>query len=269
MTPFASALTDAGAERRSEYNRRTVIVAAPSVSVIIPCHNEAKNLLTLLPEVARVLDDARLPWEVIVVDDNSADDTSEAVRRLSPQHTSLRLVERRDGHPGVGRTLRAGFAAATSSIVITMDGDGSHAPADLPRLIQAINEGADLTIGSRYGEWKGDRHMALSRRIISGAYSVAARVLLGTPVADLTSGYRAIRREALDRLALKADGFEIHAEIHLKAIDAGLRVTQTPIVYLTREGGQSKLRYVRVGGPYASQLVRSFARRLKRRLSGP
>ena len=106
--------------------------------------------------------------------------------------------------------------------------------------------------------------MSLSRRAISGAYSTAARLLLGTPLSDLTSGYRAIRRNALEAVAPRSDGFEIHAEIHLRAIGQGLSVTQTPIVYLSREKGSSKLRYVRVGVPYAIQLLRAALGRVKR-----
>lgn len=234
-----------------------------NVSVIIPCHNEANNIERLLSGLLRVLHERGIDAEIIVVDDNSSDKTTEEVRRKVAAHECIKLVERRDGKCGVGRTLKAGFSCASGDIVITMDGDLSHDPADIPRFLHEIEAGADLVIGSRYGDVGGEAHMPASRKLLSGGYSRLARLLFRTKLTDLTSGYRAIRKDALDKLHPTSNGFAIHAEIHLKALNSRLRVTQVPIVYHRRLSGSSKLSYLRVGVPYVRVLVKELWRKLR------
>ncbi len=233
-----------------------------NVSVIIPCHNEADSIVSLLSELVKVLQGNNVDGEVIVVDDNSTDETSKEVRREAEVHERIKLVQRRDGKCGVGRTLRAGFDQARGDVIVTMDGDFSHDPADIPRFLHEIRAGADLVIGSRYGK-AGEAHMPSSRKLISGGYSRLARILFHTNITDLTSGYRAIRKDALNRLHLSSSGFAIHAEIHLKALNTQLSVTEIPILYHRRLGGTSKLSYFKVGIPYVKVLVKELSNKLR------
>lgn len=234
-----------------------------NASVIIPCHNEADNIIPLLSRLVEVLRENNIDGEIVVVDDNSSDEMAKEVGKQAERHRCIKLVERKDGKCGVGRTLRAGFRQAKGDVIVTMDGDLSHDPADVPRFLHEVAAGADLVIGSRYGEEGGEAHMPFSRRLISGGYSRLARLLFHTNLTDLSSGYRAIRRDALNKFNLSSNGFAVHAEIHLKALNNQLRVTQVPIVYHRRLSGSSKLSYLKVGIPYVKVLARELGIRLR------
>lgn len=236
------------------------------LSVVVPCHNEAGNIASLFSRLMTVFQENKIDGEIIVVDDNSTDDTAMQVNALAQRYKCIKLIERRDGKCGVDRTLKAGFEHAGGDIIITMDGDLSHDPSDIPHFLRKIEAGADLVIGSRYGEGGGEAHMAVSRKMLSGGYSRLAKFLFHINLTDLTSGYRAIRRDALDRLHLGANGFAIHAEIHLKALNSQLQVTQVPIVYHRRLSGSSKLSYLRVGIPYVKVLAQELCRKLGNKL---
>lgn len=233
-----------------------------NLSVIIPCHNEANNIPPLISRLIAVFTEYNLNGEILIVDDNSTDDTATLVKDIIKSNSGIKLVERKDGQCGVGRTFRAGFEQASGEVIITMDGDLSHDPADIPRFLDRIETGADLVIGSRYGQTGGKADMPVSRRITSGSYNWLARHLFGTDITDLTTGYRAIRKEALDSLHLTSDGFAIHPEIHLTALNNRLRVTQIPIVYHRRLTGSSKLSYLKVGIPYIRVFIRELLKRL-------
>ena len=233
-----------------------------NVSVIIPCHNEADNIVPLLSRLVKVLQERDIAGKLIIVDDNSTDETANTVRKEAETHKCIKVIERRDGKCGVGRTLKAGFEHAEGNIIITMDGDLSHDPADIPRFLHEIEAGADLVIGSRYGKKGGEAHLPISRKVLSGGYSRLTRFLFHTNLTDLTSGYRAIKKDALDKLHLSSNGFAIHAEIHLKALNRQLTVTQVPIIYHRRLSGSSKLSYLKVGIPYVKVLVRELCRKL-------
>ena len=232
------------------------------LSVVIPCHNEADNIVSLVSRLTTVFQGNNIDGEIIFVDDNSTDDTAMQVNALAQRYKRIKLIERKDGKCGVDRTLKAGFEHAGGDIIITMDGDLSHDPSDIPNFLRKIEAGADLVIGSRYGEEGGEAHMPVSRRMLSGGYSRLTKFLFHIKLTDLTSGYRAIRKDALDRLHLGANGFAIHAEIHLKALNSQLQVTQIPIVYHRRLSGSSKLSYLRVGIPYLKVLAQESCRRL-------
>lgn len=228
------------------------------LSVIIPCHNELHNIPILLSRLVKVFKRNNINGEIIVVDDNSTDDTSAKVTEIAGKYPFIKLIKRRDGICGVGLTLKEGFRQAMGKVVITMDGDLSHDPADIPRFMKEIAGGAELVIGARYKISGGEADMPASRWFISGGYNNLARLLFGTKLSDLTTGYRAIRKNALDKLGLKADGFAIHAEIHLKALNRNLKIAQIPIVYHRRLGGTSKLRYLKVGFSYLKVLTVEF-----------
>ena len=238
-----------------------------SLSVVVPCHNEADNITPLLSNLVEVIHENNLNGEILIVDDNSTDDTAMRVNTSSLEYPFIKLVERKDGMCGVGRTFRAGFEQAKGDIIITMDGDLSHDPEDIPRFLKQIDAGADLVIGSRYGKAGGEANMPVSRQLTSGSYNRLAQFLFHTDITDLTTGYRAIRKDALDKLHLKSNGFAIHPEIHLKALNHQLRVTQIPIVYHRRLEGSSKLSYLKVGVPYVKVLITELFKKLIRKLS--
>jgi len=228
------------------------------VAVVVPAHNEEENIEKLVNDIDNVLRQLKIQNQIVIVDDNSNDNTATILKELSKKMTNLTPVYRYDGVCGVGLTLREGIKAAKNNdVIVTMDGDFSHDPKEIPKLIQGIKNGADLVIGSRY--MKGGRaDMPRSRIIISGLYNVLSKLFLQTFVNDLTTGFRAMKQKAIEKVELKSEGFEIHPEIHLKIYKEGFKVIEVPIHYHRRGGGTSKLRYFKVGPGYLRVVFRQL-----------
>lgn len=224
------------------------------ISVVIPAHNEGSNLGKLVAAVDGALGKISKDYQIVVVNDNSTDDSEAVLEKLRKDYKSLKPVQRR-GKKGVGNTLREGFKNCDHDIVISMDGDFSHRPKDIPVLYNKLMEGYDVVVGSRYIEG-GSMDNKLSRFMISKGFAIFANVL-GLPIHDATSGFRAHRKKVLDTLNLESIGFEIHAEIPMKAKKMGYKVSEAPIVYEKRAGGASNLSYLEQGPGYVKILIKS------------
>lgn len=216
-----------------------------NVTVVLPAYNEAGNITPLLTELVRSAKNADLSLRIIVVNDGSADGTRTEVERLQSQMEGLTLIS----HPtnlGLARTLKTGIAAACEDgcdAAVFMDCDMSHRPEDLPRLVAALEAGADVVLGSRFVP--GGRMVGVPawRAAISRAGNVVGRLVLALPVRDLTTGYRAMRRTVLESVALSEDGFTIQLESVVKAAAAGFRLAEVPITLETRRHGESHMNY--------------------------
>ena len=211
----------------------------PGAVVCLPTYNERENLEAML----RALGNKDL--HVLVVDDNSPDGTGELADKLAEELDYVSVLHR-PGKEGLGPAYLAGFRRALAEdaeLVLEMDCDFSHNPADVPRLVAAAAD-ADLVLGSRYVEGGGVRNWGLLRRIISAGGSWYARVLLGAPVHDLTGGFKCYRRavlEAIDLDAIHSKGYAFQIETTYRALRAGFRVVEVPITFVDREAGGSKM----------------------------
>ena len=213
----------------------------PGVLVVLPTYNEAGNLERIVRAVLEQLPRAR----VLVVDDNSPDGTGQIADRLATELPEVEVLHR-PLKEGLGRAYLAGFAralAADPALVIAMDADFSHDPRDLPRLVAAA-EHADLVLGSRYVSGGGVVDWGLLRRALSRGGSLYSRLILGVAVRDLTGGFKCYRHEALERVTrepVRANGYAFQIELTYRAIRAGLRVVEVPIVFRERAVGRSKM----------------------------
>jgi len=183
---------------------------------------------------------------VLVIDDNSPDGTGELADRLAAELEGVSVLHRARKE-GLGPAYLAGFREALRSdaeYVVEMDCDFSHDPRDLPRLVEACQAGADVALGSRYVEGGGTRNWGLGRRIVSAGGSLYARTLLGVPIRDLTGGFKCFRRAVLERLdldAIHARGYAFQIETTYRALRAGFRVVEVPILFTDRARGSSKM----------------------------
>jgi dolichol-phosphate mannosyltransferase len=213
--------------------------------LILPTFNEADNLENMVRSALPRLAEASPEHHILVVDDNSPDGTGRIADRLAEETERVEVLHRA-GKQGLGRAYLAGFARALESgaeLLMEMDCDFSHDPADLPRLIRAADD-ADLVLGSRYVPGGGVERWGLVRRALSRGGSLYAQVLLGLPVRDLTGGFKCFRRTVLARLDLggiAADGYGFQIEVTYRAVQAGFRVVEVPIVFRDRRVGQSKM----------------------------
>src|SRR3954452_13559273 len=215
----------------------------PGAWLILPTYNEAENIG---PMVRAARSHLRPGDRILVVDDNSPDGTGQLADQLATEIDGVEVLHR-PGKLGLGRAYLAGFAHALeggADYVIEMDCDFSHDPADLPRLIEEAEDGADLVLGSRYVQGGSVTDWGLLRKLVSRGGSWYARVVLNVKVRDLTGGFKCFRRsvlEALDLESVHADGYGFQIELTYRAIKAGFNVVEIPIVFRDRRVGQSKM----------------------------
>lgn len=210
--------------------------------LVLPTYNEAENVEALV-EAAR----ARLPASarVLIVDDSSPDGSGEIAERLAAAHANVEVLHR-PRKEGLGPAYIAGFRRALAGgaeLVLEMDSDFSHDPAYLPRLLEAARR-ADLVLGSRYVPGGGISDWGPLRKAISRGGSAYARLVLGVDVQDLTGGFKCFRREVLEAIDLDsvaARGYAFQVEMTYRAIKAGFRVVEVPIVFRDRRAGDSKM----------------------------
>jgi dolichol-phosphate mannosyltransferase len=218
--------------------------AAGTAWLVLPTYNEAANIAAIV-EAAR--DNLPPGSHILVVDDNSPDGTGEIADRLAAASDGRVEVMHRPGKEGLGPAYIAGFRhslVAGADFVLQMDSDFSHDPADLPRLLAAAVDGADLAIGSRYVEGGGIIDWGPMRRAISRGGSLYAGLVLGIGVHDLTGGFKCFRRktlEAIDLGAISAKGYGFQIEMTYRAIQAGATIREVPILFRDRQAGDSKM----------------------------
>jgi dolichol-phosphate mannosyltransferase len=207
--------------------------------ICLPTYNERENLEQMLGALGE------LGVSVLVIDDNSPDGTGELADRLARELDYVSVLHRARKE-GLGPAYLDGFRHALgegAELILEMDCDFSHDPADVPRLIAAA-ENADVVAGSRYVEGGSVRNWGLIRRVISAGGSAYARAILGVDVRDLTAGFKCYRRavlETIDLDAITSRGYAFQIETTYRAIRAGFRVVEIPITFVDREQGGSKM----------------------------
>ncbi len=218
----------------------------PPVCVVIPTYNEAANVEGIVratvAELERLVPDAH---RVLIVDDNSPDGTGHLADRLAEDLPRVEVLHRA-AKTGLGHAYLAGFDRALrggAELVIEMDADFSHDPRYLEPLLEAAVE-ADLVLGSRYVEGGGVEDWGIVRRLISRGGCLYARTILGVQIHDLTGGFKCIHRRVLEAIQLetiRAEGYVFQIEVTYRALLAGFRVTEVPIVFRDRSVGTSKM----------------------------
>lgn len=214
--------------------------------IVMPTYNEAPNLDSIVRAVGAELERfVGRDYRVLVVDDNSPDGTGAIAEGLAAELDWVEVLHR-PGKQGLGQAYREGFAHALSGgahLLVQMDADFSHDPRYLGDLLGAA-PGADIVLGSRYIPGGGVRDWGFLRRAVSRGGGVYARAILGVPVRDLTGGFKCIRREVLETIdlgSIRAEGYGFQIEVTYRALRAGFRVVEVPIVFTDRRAGTSKM----------------------------
>lgn len=228
------------------------------VSVVLPAFNEEGNLTPLVEQIDGALQALDPRSSIIVVNDGSTDGTRAELEQLQQRYRSLDVVT----HPvnrGFAAALKTGIARACErggDAAIFLDSDLSHRPSDMPAMVEALSSGADVVLGSRFVPGGGMVGVPWWRVVISDLGNRFGRVALGVPFRDLTTGYRAVRREVLEAVQLGEDGFTIQLESVIRAYAAGYRVVEVPILLGTRRHGESHM-------TYSVQLFKNYWRLLR------
>jgi len=227
------------------------------LSVVVPTYNEAGSVPKLAERLHAAL--GARDWELVIVDDGSPDGTADIAAALAPRIPTN--VVRRAGKGGLASAVIAGFAAARGEILVVMDADLSHPPEVVPALLSAIEDGADLAVGSRYIAGGGVEDWPMRRQIVSRVACLMGSVLV--PVRDATSGFFALRRSVIDGVTLNPIGFKIGFEVIARGRYRS--VVEVPYTFRDRELGASKFGRREIG-QYVVQLGQIARDKLLRRI---
>lgn len=232
------------------------------VSVVIPAHNEEENIPILLKELMSALeaDEATRDFEVVIVNDNSKDGTGALIDGYSASDARIKAVHRKDT-PGFGNAVRTGFKNASGSIIIPVMADLSDNPKDIPAMVRKLEEGYDVAYGSRFCKGGYTDGYPWKKMVANRTFNNMVRLMFGIRHRDITNAFKAYRREVLDAIGLdnlEANGFDLTAEIPLKAHVLGFSSVEVPVSWHEREHGEAKLKLSQNGLKYGRRLLKLF-----------
>lgn len=232
------------------------------VSIVIPAHNEEGNLEALITELVPMLEkhEETQDYEVVIVNDNSSDRTSEIIEMLASRNARLKPVHRHS-EPGFGNAVREGFRNAAGDIIIPVMGDLSDDPQDIPKLVRKIEEGYDIAYGSRFIEGGSTEGYPKAKMIANRAFNNMVRLLFGIKHKDITNAFKAYKKEVLETVgidSLEANGFDLTVEIPLKAHIMGFTSAEVPVTWHGRERGEAKLKLSENASKYGKRLLKLF-----------
>ncbi len=213
------------------------------ILVIIPTYNESENILNIIPEVLK-FSNADYEFDILIVDDNSPDGTSEIVENNFSDNVFLLKREKK---LGLGTAYCAGFNFAIKNnydLIFEMDADFSHDPKYLPRFLDKIEDGYDLVVGSRYIDGVSVVNWPISRLILSYSANIYTRIITGLKVKDTTAGFMCYKVSALSQIDLnkvKSNGYSFQIEMKFKFYKKGFKITEIPILFIDRTAGSSKM----------------------------
>lgn len=232
------------------------------VSIVVPAHNEEKNLGILVPKLAEAMKQAGLGYEIIVVNDNSSDGTGAVCTGLEKEYGIRTLA--RDSNPGMGNALKDGTAAAKGDFVVWVMADLSDDPFVIAEFVKKLEAGADVVFGSRYMKGGTSGNLQASKRLSSWGFSLLSRLVIGVPVHDITNAFRGFQKQVFMGLDIKSGDFGISPEFALKAHINGFRLDEVPASYRLREHGIATFRICSMGTRYLGILFEAVFLKLRK-----
>lgn len=214
-------------------------------SIILPTYNERENLPIIFYLIDKQLNEAKLDYEVVIVDDNSPDGTLEVAKAIQKSYGKQHVaIVSRKGKLGLGTAYIAGLEAAKGDRIVLMDADLSHHPKFIPQMVKLMDERqVEIVTGTRYLPGGGVAGWDLKRKLVSKGANILADFLLNPAISDLTGSFRLYQRHALERILSKVTckGYAFQMEIVVLAKKAGYKLAEVPITFVDRLYGESKL----------------------------
>jgi len=232
------------------------------ISCVVPAYNEEENLEELIERLIPVLEshDETKDYEIILVNDNSTDNTPSIIDALANENPRIKPVHRAST-PGFGNAIKEGLKHAEGDIIIPVMGDLSDDPKDIPKLVRKIEEGYDIAYGSRFIKGGSVEDYPTAKMLANRIFNNAVRFLFGIPHRDVTNAFKAYKREVLDAIGIEnieAEGFDLTVEIPLKSHILGFKSAEVPVNWHGREKGEAKLKLSENGFVYGKRLLKLF-----------
>jgi len=214
-----------------------------SISIVIPFHNEEKNVSTIISKLYTFFKSHKLVGEIIAINDRSTDETGKILDSLSKKYKIVKVLHRKgDAYSvEVGYAIRDGIKAAKSGIITIMMGDLSDNPNDILKMVKKIEEGFDIVCGSRFTKGSKLVNYPLLKYIMVRIYNSMFSFIFGLRLKDFSNAFKSYRRNVFDKVELESKEFEITAEMLLKAHIYGYKITEIPVSWVNRKSGESKL----------------------------
>jgi len=234
-------------------------------SIIVPAFNEKEGIEKTLVDLSSLLNKNKINYEIIIVDDGSSDGTIDIVKRIALKNKNIKLKVRNE-NPGFGFSLIDGSKNSLGEIILWVMGDSSDDFNNIPIMINKINQGYDMVIGSRNvpGGSRGDQEIL--KAFGSKLYSSLAKILFNLPVYDITNAFRAFRKELINKVELENGDFSISPEFAIKSHVLGYKITEIPTSYIDRKVGEAKTKLFRMGAKYYRLLIKYWILNLFNRL---
>jgi glycosyltransferase involved in cell wall biosynthesis len=226
-------------------------VSSSLVSIIIPAFNEEKTVGTVIRDTSEIMDGYGLPYEIIVVNDGSTDNTE-----IVATSTFKATVFSNEPNRGKGYCLKRALQHARGDIIVTLDSDGEHKPKEIPDLITPLFEGNDIVSGSRFLGNRPDVTTKLNQ-VGNFLFNTAIIALTGRQITDSQTGFRAMKRAVVDKLNLQSNGYEIETEIAVKTLRNGFNFKEVPVTIERRKYSESKIKIFSDGKKILSTIIRS------------
>ena len=231
------------------------------LSIVIPAYNESQNIVETVPRIANALRDESIPFELIVVNDHSIDDTGDTVTRLQQEYPEINLVH----NPlpgGFGRAIRCGLSHVSGDAVGIVMADLSDSPGDVVRCYRTLEEGWDCVFGSRFISGSQVSNYPPVKLVIQRIVNHAIRIMFVTTLNDMTNAFKVYRRYVIEDISpLRAAHFNITIELSLSALIRQYRIRQIPISWEGRTWGQSNLKLRAMGRRYLATLLKIWFER--------
>jgi dolichol-phosphate mannosyltransferase len=228
------------------------------LSIVVPAHNEEQNLEATISQLVKVLDEEQVPFEVIIVDDNSTDGTATVVESLMQRRAELRLIRRR-GPAGFGHAVKAGLAASVGQMIIILMADNSDHPRDVIRYYRLLEEGYDCVFGSRFRKGSHVENYPRGKLIANRVVNTMLRALFRTRFNDLTNAFKGYRRHVIVQCGpYSSCHYNLTIELSLSALIRNYRIAEIPINWNGRRWGGSKLSIFKMGRRYLSVVLKIF-----------
>ena len=208
------------------------------LTIVVPAHNEEENILDV---ISKIETDLKLPFELIVVNDHSVDNTAGIVTDLANKFNNISLIENKLS-PGFANAIKAGLYSAKGEMIVPVMGDLCDDLNVIPAMLDQVSKGYEVVCGSRY--IKGGARLGGSKLkgILSAFAGWSLYYLLGIPTHDIANAFKMYKKEVIDNINIKSTGFEISMELPLKAYYAGFKITEVPTVWHEREKGKSSFK---------------------------
>lgn len=228
------------------------------VSIIIPMHNEEGNAPLILEKLIGETRKWQYACEIIAVDDNSVDKTSQILEEYTNRYNYIFLATKRDDRKGMGAALIEGMKAAKGDVITWVMGDLSDDLTKIPEMVKKIADGYDIVFASRYMKDGSSGDLDRFKAFLSSRFTVFAKIIFGIRIHDITNAFRVFKRELAEKIKLESTDFAISPELAIKAHILGYRLTEVPCSYKTRTAGKTKFKIVKMVLKYLTLLKYKF-----------